>query len=220
MNKKKILIVNYNMIVGGSTTSLISFLNNIDINKYDVDLLLYKNEGPLFQMIPSNINILKPAFKCEGVIGKVFKYFAGVFTGYLIRAKKENARLGLHGYSTQILAEFQALYLSRKLEQNYDIALGYMEGWADRYVAHQVKAKKKYGWLHSTFDKIAPNPNLENNWMSKMDGIVCVSEKCREDFCNIMENMKNKSLTIENIVETYIFEFTNCGRVQKSMFFY
>ncbi len=202
MNKKRILVVNYNMIVGGSTTSLISFLNNIDTNKYDVDLLLYKNEGPLLEMLPSNINILKPAFKYKGIVGRVLKYFLCVFSGYLIRAKKVNMRLGLPGCSSQIMSDFQALYLSRKIEKQYDFALGYMEGWADRYVAYQVKANKKYGWLHSTFDKIAPNPDLENKWMKKMDKVICVSEKCCEDFCSIMKNMKSKSITIENIVDT------------------
>lgn len=202
MNRKKILIVNYNMIVGGSTTSLISFLNNIDKSKYDIDLLLYKNEGPLFEMIPKDINILKQAFKYEGIIGKLLKGVLGIVSGYLLRAKRENAKLGVLGYSEQVMADFQAIYLSRKLDKQYDIAIGFMEGWSDRYVAYRISANKKYGWLHSTFNKIAPIPNLEKNWMDMVDKVICVSENCREDFCNIMKDMKSKSLTIENIVDS------------------
>lgn len=202
MNKKRILVVNYNMIVGGSTTSLISFLNNIDKDKYDVDLLLYKNEGPLFDMIPKDINILKQAFKYEGRGGKFLKVFLAIASGYMLRAKRENVKLGISGYSEQIMSDFQAIYLSRKIDKQYDIAIGFMEGWSDRYVSYRVKANKKYGWLHSTFNKIAPIPDLEKKWMNMIDKVVCVSENCRKDFCNVMQDMKTKSLTIENIVDS------------------
>lgn len=201
MIKKKLLIVNYNMIVGGSTTSLLSFLNAINKEKYEVDLLLYKNEGPLFDLIPEDINILRQAFKYEGVFGKIIKYILGIFSGYLFRAKYEKKKLGINGYSAQIMSDFQAKFLSRKLKKEYDFAIGYLEGWADRYVAYKVSSKKKYAWLHSTFDKIAENPFLEKKWMNEVDKIICVAENCRVDFCKKMEFMTPKSLTIENILD-------------------
>ena len=54
MEKKKILVVYPEMLVGGSTTSLLAFLNCIDKEKYEVDLpickavygILYENGNP------------------------------------------------------------------------------------------------------------------------------------------------------------------------------
>ena len=43
--KKKVLFVYPELMLGGSTTSLISLLNSIDYNRYEVDLILYKNSG-------------------------------------------------------------------------------------------------------------------------------------------------------------------------------
>ena len=44
--KKRVLFVYSTMMLGGSTTSLLSLLQNFDYEKYQVDLLLYKAEGP------------------------------------------------------------------------------------------------------------------------------------------------------------------------------
>ena len=50
--KKKILFVYMGMFIGGSTTSLLSLLNTIDYEKYDVDLLLYRNNDVFVKYIP------------------------------------------------------------------------------------------------------------------------------------------------------------------------
>jgi hypothetical protein len=47
MDKKKILIVYPFMLMGGSTTSLLSLLQNIDKETFQVDLQLYRNEGEI-----------------------------------------------------------------------------------------------------------------------------------------------------------------------------
>ena len=60
---KQILIVYSKMIVGGSTTSLLSLLENIDYSRYHVDLLLYDDTGDLQHLIPSAVQVLEPAKK-------------------------------------------------------------------------------------------------------------------------------------------------------------
>lgn len=61
INEKKILFAYYSMIIGGSTTSLLSLINAIDKNKYDVYLILYRNNGELLNYIPTNVTLLEPA---------------------------------------------------------------------------------------------------------------------------------------------------------------
>ena len=56
---KKILIVISCLGVGGGERSLINLLNMFDYSKYEVDLLLLGDGGPLVKQIPSNVNILK-----------------------------------------------------------------------------------------------------------------------------------------------------------------
>ena len=66
---KKILFVYPSMILGGSTTSLLSLLNSMDPEKYAIDLQLQSNSGPLMHEIPSHVNLLPEAQKHAGRYG-------------------------------------------------------------------------------------------------------------------------------------------------------
>lgn len=198
---KKILIASYNMIVGGSTTALIGLLNAIDKSRYDVDLVLYKNEGKLLGFIPKDIHILPEAFTCSGKQGVIKKWVKGLFSGYLVKARMANARIKKKGMSQQVLYDFQVSQLSRAIPGHYDIAIGFLEGWSDRYIVSKVNADIKIGWLHSTFEKIGVIPKLEERWMEKVDKIACVSQSCVNDFANIMPRFKAKTSYIPNIID-------------------
>jgi glycosyltransferase involved in cell wall biosynthesis len=202
MDKKKILFVNYNMFIGGSTTSLLSMLNCLDKSRYDVDLLLYKKEGPLLPLVPEGVQVLREAALHNGKGGRVVKIAKFIFKGYLFKAMYENRKAGKRSFSEQVLSDFQAIELARKLENTYDFAVGFLEGWADRYVAYHVKAAKKYGWLHAEFNQIALIPHLESSWMQEMDKIVTVAEKCRVDFCASVPEMASKAVFYENVMDT------------------
>lgn len=200
--KKKILVAYYSMMMGGSTTALLALLNNLDPAQYDVELQLQSNSGPLFDQIPSHVHLLPPANIYTGLIGKLIKGAKGVFSGALFKAQQVNRKLGKPGLSDQVLAQFHAKHLSRRNSKEYDVAIGFLEGWPVRYVAYNIKAKKKLGWLHSTFSKLAPVPELEKPWMKLMDNIVFVADDCRDAFRAEMPEFAEKAVTVHNIVDS------------------
>ena len=204
--KKRVLVVYPEMMVGGSTTALLSFLNCIDKEKYEIDLQLYKNIGPLLNDIPEGINLLPEAFMYNGKLGSLFKKIKFVLTGTVIKARKENKKIGKDGYALQAMSDFQAKHLSRKTTKRYDIAIGFLENWADRYIAYQVVADKKIGWMHSTFKNIASIPELEWEWMRKVDNVVFVADNCTEDFKSEAPEFADKAVTIRNIVDSDILK--------------
>ena len=202
MSKIKILVAYYEMMMGGSTTSLLAFLNCIDKEKYQVDLQLYHNCGALLDQIPEGVRLLPEAATCHGMRGKIVKGAKGLLTGAIPRAYLVNRKRKKRGMSGQVMAEFQAKHLSRKHKEGYDVAIGYMEGWPVHYVAHSVKAAKKLCWLHSTFANLAPVPALERDWMKRVDNIVFVADNCRDDFREVMPDMGRKAVTILNITDS------------------
>lgn len=202
--KKRVLIVYYTMMMGGSTTSLLGLLNCIDINKYEVDLQLYKNEGVLFNSIPKYINVLQEAFKYRGTIGHFIKTIKLIFGPYIIKAFIENRRKGLKGLSHQVISDFQVNCLSRTNNKEYDYAIGFLEGWSDRYLATKVNSSRKYAWLHNTYAKICPIKELDERWMREMDKIVCVADNCLTDFVKAHPEMTGKSITINNIIDSKV----------------
>lgn len=197
--RKKILIVNDCMDIGGNSVSLLSLLNAMDKDQYQIDLLLYKNKGVLLDKIPEGIRLLPQAASYQGRWGLLVRMFLLVISGYGFRAYFVNKRSRHKGLSQQILWDFQSDVLSRSLDSEYDCAISFFEGWADRYVAKKVHAKRKIGWLHSTFRKIAPIPELEQEWMDKMDHIVCVAHECKADFIADLPKYAHKATVIENV---------------------
>ena len=204
MKKISVLITYNEMMVGGSTTSLLAFLNCIDKEKYDVDIQLYKNRGPLFGEIPEGINVLPEAFACSGKMGGLVKKAKFLLTGAVFKARRERKKIGKSGFSGQVMSEFQAKHLSRKATKRYDIAIGFMEGWPDKYIAFCVEADKKIGWMHNTFANIAEIPHLEKDWMAQVDRIVFVADSCTKDFCISMPEMSDKAVTILNITDSQL----------------
>jgi glycosyltransferase involved in cell wall biosynthesis len=204
MQKTKVLFVYSAMVVGGSTTSLLSLLQCLNKEKYDIDLLLYRNSGPLFDAIPDNIEVLpEAAIYDRSTVRQIAKQLGiFLFKGYALKALLWKAKKRKLGFSQQILADMQTAEFSRTLDKEYDVAIGYIEGWSDRYVASKVKAHKKLAWLHAEFDRVAAFPELECKWMEKVDYIVTVAERCREEFAAKMPAFSAKAICIENIVST------------------
>ena len=199
------------MIVGGSTTSLLSLMNSLDPQKYDIDLQLYKNEGPLLDALPKHVNLLSKAEKYSGVTGKIGKLLKFIFKGYALKAVVRSLKNGNLGVSRAVLGDCKAKEFSKKNNKHYDYAIGFLEGWSDRYLAWGVDADNKYAWLHSTFDNITKDPDAERSWMNLVDKIVFVADACLESFVNRMPDMSSKCLTIENITDDdYIIGRAEC----------
>ena len=57
--KKKILIYEYSMEIGGIEKSLLGLLESIDYSKYEVDLFIMKHMGELMEYIPKEVNVLE-----------------------------------------------------------------------------------------------------------------------------------------------------------------
>ena len=199
--KKKLLFIYHSMIIGGSTTALLSLLNNLDPDKYEVDLQLFRNQGPLLNAIPDHVKLLPEAERYKGIKGRLAKLCKFIFSGHAFRFLWHKCR---GGNARAELSAFQSQTLSRKNKKEYDYAIGFLEGWSDWYLAFGTKAKKKYAWLHSTYANITKEPTSELPWMELVDNIVFVTDSCREAFCETLPQMAEKSVTVENITDSEI----------------
>lgn len=202
MEKKRILFIYYSMIIGGSTTSLLSLMNNLDPQRYEIDLQLYRNDGPLIDAIPPHVNLLPEAEMHKGSKGRIIKLIKCFFKGYLFKALFAKGKKG--ALSRAVLGDFQVMELSRRNEKHYDYAIGFLEGWSDKYLAYKVNATRRYAWIHSTFSKISPNATTPEPWMKNIDNIVFVADACKDAFAEQIPDMADKALTIENITDAKI----------------
>lgn len=201
MTKKKVLIAYGGMVVGGSTTALLSMLKEWDFEKYDVDLVLYDRGFPFEKDIPHQVRVLNGRSSIPNdSTKKLKKGIQYALSPYWIKKrwytlKYKDRRAGLYA-----IGQFKVQKLSRRLKERYDIAIGYLEDWSDEFVAYNVEATQKIMWIHLDFANVQYiNKSLTERYLSKADKIVCVSVECLKNFNTLFPDLSSRSVYLPNI---------------------
>ena len=195
--------------LGGIAKSLLALFNELK-DRYDIDFLLMKQEGLFIPLIPNNVNLL------EEPIEDAFRNPHPRYVGYAFKTLKRKrfiqwmifsmrcsvARLtgGLH--KMVCVMDISYAKLAESQMKHYDAAIAFQGGRCIYYIAENVDADKKIGYVHSDYS------NNEIDYMMKladqvyfpqMDYIVTISEKCLESLQKEFPEMKNQLKVIENI---------------------
>lgn len=205
---KNILLVYDRMMIGGTTTALLSLLSAIDYSEYSVDLLLFKNEGSFMDMIPKEVNLLPEA--CRPVFGgavplKLQKALISVFNGKLFGAMKAflKYRGTQKGSLSMILYYYfadAAVISSRKLTKKYDAVVSFIEGWSTHYaMSGKVDAKYRACVIHPDYINSSLIPEADKKVFSVADNIFTVSENCKVNMCKVFPEYTDKTEVLENI---------------------
>ena len=161
--KKKLLFIMNDLSCGGAEKALVSLLNTLDYNLFEVDLFLFKKEGLFLNQVPTEVNILPapinyPYFDMS--IGRAisknlksgnFKVILNrLLAGYIYKTTK-----------TKAIAEQKSWKYLRKvlipLEKKYDVAIGYLEKRPNYFCVDKVNATKKIGFIHNDYNKLKMN---------------------------------------------------------------
>lgn len=205
--KKKILITSFDLAIGGVERSLIGLLNHIDYERYDVDLLLFKQEGEFLSFLPSGPNLLPeipeyttfrksiPQLAKEGFVRIGLSRF---FAKYISQVHGKIKQIKEPGYLTIQYGWELANRFLPEINTEYDVAIGFL--WPHHFIGEKVRAKKKIGWVHTDYSNIFINQKLEKRMWKKLDNIVAVSDDCSKTFLNQLPNLKTKMKVIENIL--------------------
>ncbi|MGE7307316.1 glycosyltransferase [Priestia megaterium] len=194
---KDILIVYNTMCIGGSTTSLLSLLSNLDYEKYNVELLLSDNSGDLINLLPKQVKLLPQAYpknlkqlKKRSFVS-ILKYGIGKVVSY----NKANAKNIIGQIMTYENAKF-----SRRLTKEYDIAISFLENFPLNYVSKYVKAKSKVTWIHLDYLGAGFIPIFDRRCYRNFKKFVLVSDECLNSFNKVFPEYSDKSMVIENIL--------------------
>ena len=158
------------MECAGAEKSLVTLLSLLDYSKFSVDLMLFGHGGVLEELVPKEVNILKPlkytefaALSLQGAL----KYSVSNlnFTMFSSRVKYS---LGIRKkrYSNPQKAGIYWRCVSSAIEKNpkyYDVAISYAQGVPTFYVAEKVTAMKKYTWVNTSYKLDEFEKNFREN---------------------------------------------------------
>ena len=191
---------------GGGERSLLSLLQLIDYEKYDVDLMLFDPSGLFFDMIPEQVNIVS--------FGKDYESFSKPLVEsikkFLLNLKPVmalNRLLYSRTVNRKNIPELERdqrawKYMKDIFADNrrgYDAAIGYLEGKPNFYVADCVDAKVKIGYIHNDYSKLGLNASYDRKMFGNLDRIVTVSDECEKVLKKTFPDYAEKFCIIENI---------------------
>lgn len=204
MGKIKILISYPTMMIGGSTTSLLSILDRLDYNKYDVDLLLDVKGGELLHFVPNSVNILQSAYKYPNHrLRKISNLLSPSYMNAYLKSRRISKESGNYREGIQFI-ESSDVEKYRTIHKIYDISISFLEGRNCKFVANHISAKKKIAWIHIDYKASGFNPKYDLEAMSKFDKIVTVSQSCKDSFDECFPSLSDKTCVIENILSSNV----------------
>lgn len=199
---KRILMVIPTLRMGGAEKSLISMLGALDPRKVQVDLLVFEAGGVLESQVPSWVRVRTADAVTRGMTLELRTYFPDLLRGGHLAAGLDRLRMTAASRLRRKKKSFGWGYAARhipELEGNYDVAVGFLEGFADFYVLDKVHAARKIGWIHIDMSgrKV---PEEEKAYYARFDELATISEQCREAFVTLFPAVESKIRVVENIV--------------------
>ena len=177
--KKNVLFVVDEKKMGGVSILLTDILKNIEIDKYNIDILVLHNNGDNLNHLPKNVNIIYGTsfFKTVDLTLKQtikslnpLLIFSKLRLIYLMKSK----RIG-----NRIVKERKKI-----LTKKYDVEIAFKDGFCALFTAYG-DSTKKYHWLHtdySMFDCTARYHDLFNEIYPRFNKIIAISKSAALKF--------------------------------------
>lgn len=182
--KKKLLFIINNLHCGGAENALVSLLQVFDYERYEVDLLLMKNEGVFLKKLPKQVCLL-PA-------PEEFVYFDMSIKTALLKSLARfrfDIVLARLVYFIYVRKEPVPTIKDQKLwralriclpkqPQSYYVAISYLENIPNCYNVDKVKASKKIAFIRNDYDKLGMDPKLDRPYFKQLTALLTVSKSC------------------------------------------
>ncbi len=210
--KKKVLFCIQNFNIGGPQKSLLSLLHEFDYQKYDVDLMVWSQEGSLIEYLPKQVNLVK--------LENCLRYVR-LSKNEII---KNSIKLLFSKHHKLVYSAFKAVFKYRKsmeegrqlfwmenkdkfplLEKEYDVAIAVSGGNLAYFIIDCVIAKEKFTWVRSDYRVYKRNKEIDRIYFNKVDGIITVSNLCKDILDAEFPEFKGKTQVFYNLLPINLY---------------
>lgn len=217
---KKILFVINSLTIGGSEKSLVSILNILDYDKYDIDLLMLKRGEVFEKYVPNKVNILDIPKYYEFLGNKKIKISPFKKMKYIYCRIKCSIQLRTNRYKKQVINNQQIFYKNQKnilekLDKRYDVAIAYAQGFPTYLVADKINASKKIAWINCDYTATLYDKKMDEGFYDKFNKIIAVSENGKQSIINVNKKYEKKIEVIRDIVDSKLIRKMSKEKIKK-----
>lgn len=201
--RKRILFIIGILDTGGVSKSMLSLLNVIDKEKYEVSLLMMNTSGAFSDQIPTGVRVLS-----DSRLTALTSGFSGVKD--LISFRKG---IGFHpllailslirfifSFIDKSLAGVFLARISPKItDESFDLIVDYNGQQDLYYMVDKLKGKQKITFFHSDYRKWRYYEKADWKYFGQVDGIYTISEECVSALKEVFPEYTDKFHLMENI---------------------
>ncbi len=203
--RKKILFLIGNLESGGVSKSMVSLLNVIDRNKYEISLWVGNPSGIFYDLLPNDIVLLSDkriSFLLEGMQGLLPLLKRGnffLFLGSLLRIVLSRIDKGYAGW---LLSQLMPVII----DVEYDMIVDYNGQHQLYYMVDKLRGKKKVSFFHSDYSKWPYYYKLDRKYYPRVNHIFTVSEICVQSLKSYFPSQSEKIGLMENITSPLLID--------------
>lgn len=208
--KKKLLFVINTMGQAGAETALLALFDALDPQKYEISLYVLLGQGELIERVPGHVKILNrnykncPVLSDEGrrnMYGTVFRamlrrgtvfclipYLAGIFAEMAGKRRLQPDKL-----LWRVLSDGGS-----RFEEEYDLAVAFLEGGSAYYVADHVRAQKKAAFIHIDYVQAGYTRKQDRDCYLRYDAVFPIAEETMEQFLKVYPECRDRTRIFHN----------------------
>ena len=89
----------------------------------------------------------------------------------------------------------------RRFEEEFDLAVAWLEGASAYYVADHVKAARKCAFIHIDYESAGYTREMDQNCWDSFERIFMVSQEVKEHFLAVYPEYADKAEIFHNLVD-------------------
>lgn len=192
-----IAIFTLDMTMNGASKALIDILNHLDYSKVSVDVYICCLGGELDGDIPDDVNIIPvPHYPSDtaGLLKCALKHPV-----HFARSLCQKSRLASE--KKHIICEATSFRLPI-VDKEYNVAISFRHYNVDTmYVINNMKAKKKYFWVHGEASFTPEEQKLLEKYYRQYNGVFPVSKAAEDRLCSYFPWLRERSVILNNITD-------------------
>ena len=175
--KKKLLFTAYSLNLGGIETALINLVNRINLDKYEVEILLEKKEGIFLDTVKKEIKVAE--YKVYDNKNKIIRKFLNLF---------------------------KRLIYTTINYQTYNFSCCYATYSLSGSKLSKIASENNSIYVHSNYEYLYPTKEsfkefFDTREITKFNYIIFVSNEAKETFIKYYEDLKDKCLVLNNFID-------------------
>lgn len=209
---KKVLFVINTLGCAGAEKALLELLRRFPEDQYEVALYVLLGQGEMVHQIPEHVELLNSQYSDASVLTKEGKrelnrsvlrrmFSKGsIFRNlpYILKNGTQMLRKG-RIYPDKLLWKVMSDGADR-LNEEYDLAIAYLEGGSTYYVHDHVRAKQKMAFLHVDYERAGYTRELDRNCYKDFAKVFTVSDEVKKSFVHVYPEYESKTMVFHNLI--------------------